>query len=871
MASSSSSGQGEFWRTDWFAGVLIAVAALALYLATDWAGALERRLYDLVSTSSARQPSDRIAIIAIDDQSMASIGRWPWSRDIHARLIDQLATAKAQTIVEAVLLGEPQVDRGLDFIRRIKTVLASAAEMAGTPPSAQAPLAQVIAEAETALDGDRQLAASLKNAGNVILPSVFALGNPNGKPGAPLPAYTIRNTIQDPSGFSLAASKVQHPLEVFATAAAGVGHLNAAQDADGAVRHEALLVNFAGRAAPSVALLAALQSHNLTTEDIKLNVGESVQIGKLRIKTDRAARMLPHFYKRQDGKPVFATDSFVDVLNGKIPASRYANKIVIIGATTSAGGAQFAVPGIPALSQTEAIAHATSSILKGHVIDRPAWGQWGTLGAFLLVCAYLIGAVPRLSAGLAALLTALFFIALLGAEFGLLSGAALWLEMVFPATVLLGGHLALTAKRFALTQTDKGKPQPDDDTAETNRMMGLALQGQGQLDLAFDRFRRVPVTDALMDNLYKLALDFERKPQPSKAQAVFEHMAAYNLDYKDLRTRLNRSKKLAEPVMGASGGQPGPAIPLDGDAAQQPMLGRYLVEKELGKGAMGVVYLGKDPKIGRVVAVKTLALSAEFEGEELVEARERFFREAETAGRLQHQNIVTIFDAGEAHDLAYIAMEFLKGKDLADYCKPGQLLAVPVVLGIVARVAEALAYAHRQHVVHRDIKPANIMFDIESDTVKVTDFGIARITDSSKTKTGLVLGTPSFMSPEQLAGKKVDGRSDLYSLGVMLFQMLAGVLPFRGNSMGELMYKIASEEAPDIRSIRPDLAPGLARLVAVSLNKSPENRYQDGDQLARDLRAVLSGPSVLDGKPAAPVSTQAEPKQADGHALDLEI
>jgi serine/threonine-protein kinase len=269
-------------------------------------------------------------------------------------------------------------------------------------------------------------------------------------------------------------------------------------------------------------------------------------------------------------------------------------------------------------------------------------------------------------------------------------------------------------------------------------------------------------------------------------------------------------------------------------------LGRYQVEKELGKGAMGVVYLGKDPKIGRVVAIKTMALSQEFEGDELVDARERFFREAETAGRLQHQNIVTIFDAGEEHDLAYIAMEFLKGKDLVDYCRDGHLLAVPTVLSIVARVAEALAYAHRQHVVHRDIKPANIMYEVESDTVKVTDFGIARITDSSKTKTGIVLGTPSFMSPEQLAGKKVDGRSDLYSLGVMLFQLLAGVLPFRGDSMAELMYKIASEPAPDIRVIRPELPPALAALVALSLSKLPEARYQDGDQFARDLRTVLS-------------------------------
>jgi serine/threonine-protein kinase len=278
---------------------------------------------------------------------------------------------------------------------------------------------------------------------------------------------------------------------------------------------------------------------------------------------------------------------------------------------------------------------------------------------------------------------------------------------------------------------------------------------------------------------------------------------------------------------------------LDGGAVEKPMLGRYQVEKELGKGAMGVVYLGKDPKIGRVVAIKTMALSQEFAGEELTDARERFFREAETAGRLQHQNIVTIFDAGEEHDLAYIAMEFLKGRDLADFCKGDNLLPVDKVLSIVARVAEALAYAHRQNVVHRDIKPANIMYELDSDTVKVTDFGIARITDSSKTKTGLVLGTPSFMSPEQLAGKKVDGRSDLYSLGVMLYQMLAGVLPFRGDSMAELMYKIANDEAADIRIIRPELSEQIANIVALALSKRQETRYQTGDQLAADIRAVL--------------------------------
>ncbi len=813
----------------------VVVAVIVLHLSTDFIGTLERRFYDFASTSTSRQPSDRIAVIAIDDQSIANLGRWPWPRDIHAKLIDQLAAAKAKTIVHTVFFTEPQVDRGLVFIRKMKSALGVSPEVTATNEQ----LGQIISEAEIALDTDAVLAASLKNAGNVLLPSVFVFGEQQGKPDNPLPEYALKSALDDPSGFSLSMVRAQLPITAIGSAAAGVGHLFQDQDpVDGAVRSEPLLVNFYGKAVPSMALLAAAKSLNLSASDIRLNAGQSVQIGKLRVKTDETARMRPQFYKGRDGRPAYAADSFYDVLTGKIPASKYTDKIVIIGATAAGVGVQFSVPGNPALSPAETIAHITSSILSEHFIVQPTWGSWATAGLFLLVAAYVIAALPRLSAGMAASATLVLFVGLLVLEFGLLSGSATWLELVFPATLLIVGHLALTTKRFLVTEA--GKVQADEESAETNRMMGLALQGQGQLDMAFDRFRRVPMNEAVMGNLYSLAMDFERKRQFNKAEAVYQHMAAFDKDYKDIKAKLSRAKNLSETVMlGGGASHPGGTMLLDGGAVEKPMLGRYQVEKELGKGAMGVVYLGKDPKIGRVVAIKTMALSQEFAGDELVDARERFFREAETAGRLQHQNIVTIFDAGEEHDLAFIAMEFLKGKDLADHCKGGQLLPVPVVISIVARVAEALAYAHKQNVVHRDIKPANIMYEAQSDTVKVTDFGIARITDSSKTKTGLVLGTPSFMSPEQLAGKKVDGRSDLYSLGVMLFQMLAGVLPFRGDSMSELMYKIANEEAPDIRIIRPELPQSLADVVALSLSKRPETRYQTGDQFAVDLRSVM--------------------------------
>jgi serine/threonine-protein kinase len=816
------------------------MAALALHLATDFIGGLERRFYDYASTTTSRQPSDRIAVIAIDDQSIANLGRWPWPRDIHAKLIDQLVAAKAKTIVHTAFFFEPQVDPGLLYIHKIRDALNAAPDGAvANVPVVNAPVTDLIAQAETALDTDAVLAASLQHAGNVLIPSVYALGDPLGKPDNPLPPFALRNSLVDVPGYSINTQRGQQPIAQLGDVAAGVGHLNLFTDVDGSVRSEPLLLNYYGRAVPSLALLAAANSLNLGMADIRVSPGVAVTLGQLRVRTDAQALMLPQFYRGHDGRAAFPVDSFYDVLSGKIPAAKYADKIVVIGATAAGVGAQFPVPGNPSLSPAETLAHIISSILSEHFIVQPAWGVWVSLVAFLLIAAYVVLALPRLSAGHAALLTLLLFAVLLGAEFGLLSVSALWIKLVFPASVLVLGHLALSTKRFLMTEA--GKVRADQESAETNRMMGLALQGQGQLDMAFDRFRRVPMGELVMGNLYSLALDFERKRQFNKAEAVYAHMAAYEADYKDIAAKLRRAKNLSESVMLGTGGHAGGTMVLDGESIEKPMLGRYQVDKELGKGAMGVVYLGKDPKIGRVVAIKTMALSREFAGEDLVDARERFFREAETAGRLQHQNIVTIFDAGEEHDLAYIAMEFLKGRDLVEFCKTGHRLSVPTVLSIVARVAEALAYAHRQNVVHRDIKPANIMYELESDTVKVTDFGIARITDSSKTKTGMVLGTPSFMSPEQLAGKKVDGRSDLYSLGVMLFQLLTGALPFRGDSMSELMYKIANEEAVDVRSICADLPQAVSDIVVRAMCKMPELRYQTGDEMAVDLRDVLAG------------------------------
>jgi len=853
-----SAGPKPGGRSDALVGLLVVLAVLLLHASTDLFGGLERRFYDFASTRTDRVPSDRIAIIAIDDQSMANIGRWPWPREVHAQLIDQLASAKAKTVAHTAFFFEPQTDRGLGRLRELRELLS------GTAPGASAfddlgdterqRLLGFIGTAEQALDSDARLAASLAQAGRVIVPSVFTLGEPAGPPDEPLPAFAQRSALAGYAGMGVPAFKSQQPMSIIGQSALAVAHLNQLQDPDGVVRQEPLLVGFDGFSVPSMGLLVAAHSLNLGVQDIRVRAGEGVELGRNFIPTDLAATVLPQFYPERDGRQAFAVDSFYDVISGKIPATKYADKIVIIGATAAGVGTLFTTPVSAAMSPAVTVAHITSSILNGHFIAQPVWGGLATLGVLLLVAAYVVVLIPRLSAGMAASITAVLFVLLLGTEYGLLASASTWLQLVFPAALLLIGHLALTTKRFLVTEA--GKTRSDEESAETNRMMGLALQGQGQLDMAFDRFRRVPHSTALMDNLKHLALDFERKRQFSKAEAVYEHMAQLDRSDTDVQLRLKRARNLSETVvLGGTSSHPGGTLLLSGGGIEKPMLGRYQVEKELGKGAMGVVYQGRDPKIGRVVAIKTLALSAEFEGSELQDARERFFREAETAGRLQHPNIVTIFDAGEEHDLAFIAMEFLHGRDLTDHTRANNLLPLATVLGIGQQVALALDYAHSQQVVHRDIKPANIMYAPETGAVKVTDFGIARITDASRTKTGMVLGTPSFMSPEQLAGQHIDGRSDLYSLGVMLFQMLTGTLPLRGDSMAALMYQIANQAPPDVRSLRPELPEKLAEIIEKLLAKQPQHRYQTGRELAEDLRLLTTMAPPLAGARAHPPAT----------------
>jgi serine/threonine-protein kinase len=293
---------------------------------------------------------------------------------------------------------------------------------------------------------------------------------------------------------------------------------------------------------------------------------------------------------------------------------------------------------------------------------------------------------------------------------------------------------------------------------------------------------------------------------------------------------------------------------------QPAKIGRYDVASEIGRGAMGVVYRAMDPMLERTVAIKTINMA--LDPGEIEHYEKRFTIEARAAGGLNHPNIVTIYDIGRSGDLAYMAMEFLEGRELKDLIA-GRELTADRALDIAAQVADGLAYAHQHEVVHRDIKPANIMI-LSDGRVKITDFGIARMRSADvRTQTGVVLGSPRYLSPEQVLGKRSDGRADIFSLGVIIYEMVSGQTPFNGIDVNSLMFQIVNAAPPPPSSINTALPPMLDLIIAKALAKSADDRYAGIAELAADLRACrqqgLGGivpPLIAAAQPASAESQQ---------------
>jgi len=822
-------------KKDWFlASALALVFVIAMLARAPFLQNSEQVVYD-TGVSLTHRPlgeAKKVAIIAIDDQSIDEIGRWPWSRNVHAQLLEKLAGARAKVVGLQVFLTEAQDADALKKVRELRSYLRD--NHVGTR-SQRSRINSLAWGVEHLLDADSRLSSALAKRQNVVMPMFFNVQAPIGEADGKLPLFVIKNRLTDVVASANARAKpfetnaVRYPLDLFGKNTIGIGHQNAANDSDGGIRSELLVLDYYGDYYPSIALMLAARSQNIGVNRIKIDLdNQVVQLGNLKIKTDNRLRMYTGFYEGESGGSAFDTYSFTDVLKGKVPLSVFRNRIVIIGSTAVGVGNRRVTPVNENMSEPELTANIVASILNQDFYTRPGWAPYAELLLIVGVWFYLALLLPRFGAGSSAFISAVILTGLLGTDLIMLLGQKIWLQTVTPALLLVLGHLALTTKGFLTAERERASAQSD--SAETNRMLGLTFQSQGHLDMAMDKFRKLPVDDSVLELIYNLALDFERKRQHNKASAAYDYIMSYKPKFRDVKSKKDRLEQFDGTMImgGGRGGMAGGGTVMLNSGAEKPTLGRYEVERELGRGAMGIVYLGKDPKINRTVAIKTLDLSAEFEENEIQGVKDRFFREAETAGRLNHPGIVTIFDAGEEHDLAYIAMEFLEGRDLSDVLEDMKKTDPAWVLHIISEAADALDYAHKQDVVHRDIKPANIMYRDSDESIKITDFGIARITASNRTKTGVVLGTPSYMSPEQLSGKHIDGRSDLYSLGVMMFEMLTKQQPFGGDSLATLMYQITNEKHPDINKIRPDLPKCIKPIIDKALHKDPARRYQTG-------------------------------------------
>ena len=839
-------------RFSWLPGGLAAalVVAFGRLLSSTSDAPLELRLYDSVLRASDVAPASDIVIVAIDEDSVARLGEWPWPRDVHAGLINQLHSNGARVVAFTAPFDSSQRTSESERIRAALALLESS-NLGGSEQARR--LRRELGESGAGRDPDAHLAQAMASHGNVIAPVAITLG----ELGRETLAAPHLRPLSDPDALrhALRARLAPAPNGVFLNAVSGAGHTHLARDGDGVVRTDVAAVRVGDSLLPSLAAVIAARAANVAPTELRFEASGDLVIGRNVAHTDARLRTRPHYFTAHS--PTFTQLPYWRVAAGEIPREQLDGKVVLIGFTDMglAAAASVSTPAAAGTPPVTAIASAASSLMTGDTYARPILAVALEWLAALGVIAFAAFVLPGLGLGLGALATVLIITALLISEIGILSSAQLWVRLALPCVALTAGYGLYVVGEMMRRANLRGVSPAD--SAETLRTLGQTFQKQGQLDLAFETYQRCPLDPPTLDLLYQLGLDFEKRRQSPKAAAVYSHIAKRDANYRDLRARRARVREDA-PAREAPPVRPAvaPAAPAPRRAEVEDLephvpvrtssrtLGRYEIERELGKGAMGVVYLGRDPKINRVVAIKAIPLAEEFEEDDLAEARARFFREAEMAGRLNHPAIVTVYDAGEDQGLAYIAMEYLRGQHLSHFTDPARLLPPKNVMLLVARMAEALHYAHRQNVVHRDIKPANIMFNPDTDELKITDFGIARLTDTSRTKTGIVLGTPSFMAPEQLEGRTLDGRSDQFALGVSLYQLLCGQLPFRAESMPRLMQKIATEPHASIRLVRPDLPECIGSVLDRALAKSADDRYPTCGELASALRecAASSGP-----------------------------
>jgi eukaryotic-like serine/threonine-protein kinase len=843
-----TSPRPNFWKQDW-AWALLSIGVVSwLHSSTDLARPPQQWLYDRgITSTTASVPASEVALVMIDEASQARYGRAPWPRDLHARLIDRLVQASVVVDTEPFIGHESE--RALAELQHLHATIAADPVLAQYPE-----LPAMLERSELNLDGDARLAASLERHQRTLL-SLAAL--PESAPSAaPVLSKGQPTGTRTPAGAPLAAP---WPLPRLRDAAAGVGHAEIQPDPDDVLRRHELQRQVGAWRVSSLAVMAAGMHRGLTPAQIDTALQSyPPRLGGRKLSLDAQGWLAPLWAAGSAAQAGLLIVSAQDVLDNPATVARLQGRIVLISHDdTGMSSRQVRLPDGRSIHPAEALARITSSLVNGRWVQQPSWTQWVPWLLLLAVSGFVLRIVPRTTRGTALALSGVAAIALLLVPHLLLGQARIWMPLTLPLFGLAAGwaglrlneHWQRLAPQQATVPTALIEPPMADTIITTFDVMPMPVHDKApaapkslspapQPHPAAAPAQVLPEIDDEPDS--ELPDDAGAETATMEELAEYEKTRPIPRDPDDFADEaavraLEKTQPLSRDEVLASA-----AVTTSDGPRELPRLGPYQLDRELGRGAMGRVYLAHDTDTGQEVAVKTLALAREFDGYVLQEARQRFHREAEAARRLQHPDIVRVLKTGEEHGIAYIAMERLTGHDLTQHLRAGSLLPMATVVAIGTRIATALAHAHALGVVHRDIKPANVMIDLARGQVKVTDFGIARVSGASRTRTGLILGSPSYMSPEQIAGRQADGRSDLYSLGVLMFHMLTGDLPLSGHTMTELMGAIANTPAPDVRSLRPSVPEALADVLGILLDKRPELRYPDGLELATDLHLISS-------------------------------
>ena len=835
----------EIKTVDVLIGALIAAIFIFFsFCAFGLFESLEKFLYG-VEMRLSLPPStgpNRIAIVNIDQKSIRHLGPWPWPRSIIADMVRILKNNGAKLIGLDLKFSEREQNQGLREIRGLHNEVINKLGSNEVAPW----LIDKLNKIEEKLDSDKILVLAVKDSNNVILP-VF--GTP-GKYETELVFHSdsilsknsmqLKGERQNLEDF-VAVRDLAIPFDDLAKNSHGLGHINLSPEGTIKGQTHLLFFDYRGHIIPSMPFRLALEYLG-ERHDVLTFQKNSVHLAKSIVPVTNG-EILVRF---KGGKHSFPYYSFVDILSVKNVPAVFKDKIVLIG-NTAEDTRYLNTPVDQKMPGVEYIANVLENLIDGRYLKRPGSMLLVESVILILIILFSSHALPRLSPLNRFGLVILFILLVILTAVISFIAWDIWFKTVYICLSLITLYGAVSLKNLLTSRRSMGIQSKE--FIESNRMLGLSFQSQGLLDLAFEKFRKCPLDSAMKDVIYNLGLDYERKRMINKAIAVYEYIVQNDNKFRELSERIAKLKTFlsALPPVGSKGTVEGKILVAE-ETGIKPTVGRYEILEELGQGAMGIVYKARDPKINRLLAIKTIRFSDDFEEGRVRGVKSRFLKEAEIAGKLSHPSIISIYDAGEDYDLTYLAMEFLDGKDLRDYCTPKSLLPLRRVLQITGEVARALGYAHAQGVVHRDIKPANIML-LKNGEVKVTDFGIAKAMSSIETKSGVVLGTPSYMSPEQINGQQVDGRSDIFSLGVVFFELLTGKVPFSGKNMTNLLYQITQMEHLKVREMNPKVPKACEQIIDKALAKRPEDRFQKAADLVKYLKAVVKKIDELDKSP----------------------